>query len=957
MIAKVIDSLLKIRFVGISIFLLLSVVSLLAIKDIEVEGDILEYMPEKDEDVRFFKEIGSKYLSNYFIMLSIEAESDNGVFNKNYLKKIDELTKVFKDIEGVSSVISLTNIMDIKKIEEGIEVSNLISEEELERMSDKDIERLKEYILSNERYVKHIVSSNGRYSQIIIRPSTETDREKIVNKIEEIGRRLLNNTEFKMYAGGWPVAIRDTNQATMNDLKKLTPIVIFISMIVLFLGFRTLRGVLLPITVVIIANLLTFAIMALLKKPITLGTSAIPVILVSTGTAYAIHILNQYYFHSTKSLSKTEIIFHAITDKWKAVLLSALTTMAGFITLTTATLTTVVDLGLFMTLGILFSFVLAILFVPMSLSILPVKQAKKVQSEEEALSHSKGIFLPFVEKLVLRHQKKIIIIFALLSLLLIPTLLNLTADVNPVNYFKEDAPIRKSEELLVEHFGGAVPVFVLVKGDVKDPRVMYYTEYLEREIEAIDMVGSSQSIASLIADLNYNLINYYNIPDTPGKIGNLWFFVEGNEYLNQFVTKDMDESLILARIESLQKSHVTYANRAIKELLNKSPNEYKILRKDEFEKGELPKAIQYLKRHIKKRIMTELKIFGIRVEETIIDRIIERVTDLEKLNIGLPQNQCNRLYEEVNKRVEKIREEYGADIIFYDEGEGNFDRCRFDRLDMYKVVSGKVILSEDEIEDALKTEINELIESIKTYKNQLFVDYIIRSDLSKYNISDSAIKHIEGLVGLFFNDYVVIANDYEGFTALKGDSVKIISKYGGLGPVIAMLDDNLMKNQIISIIMALILVFLLMFYLTRSLIVGLISMIPICFTLLVDFSIMSILGIPIDDVTIVIASILIGVGIDYTIHIITGLKLGYEKYSDDEKAISFAIRIIGRAVFLNTSAVALGFIALMFGDFLPLRSMGLLTAVTMFIAAASAVILIPAFVKSYKKFNIKEVKL
>ncbi|MCX7944462.1 MAG: MMPL family transporter [Deltaproteobacteria bacterium] len=956
MIKRIIEFYWRFRYVCILLMVVLVTTSVVCIKDLVVEGDILEYMPPEHKDVRLFKEIGNKYLSNYFIMLSIEAAVDNGVFEKDYLKSIAKLTKALRDIEGVSSVISITNIMDIKKIEDGIEVSSLIEEEEIERMSDFDILQLKEYVLNNERYVNHIVSSNGRYSQIIIRPSQGSDRAKVVNMVEEVCNNLLKDTGLKFYAGGWPVAIRDTNNATMGDLKKLTPIVIIISMIVLFLGFRTVRGVVLPIFVVIVANLFTFAIMALLKKPVTLGTSAIPVILVSTGTAYAIHIINQYYFHASKSLSKGEVILHAITDKWKAVFLSALTTMAGFVTLMTATLTTVVDLGFFMTLGIFLSFLLAIFIVPLILYMLPIKQARKVLSEEEALSYTHGIFLPIAEKFVLFHSKKVILGFGVLTIILIPTLFNLTADVNPINYFKEDAAIRKSEQLLVDHFGGAVPVFVLVKGDVKDPRVMYFTEYVEREVEAIENIGSAQSVASIIADLNYNLINYYNIPDTAGKIGNLWFFVEGNEYLNQYVTQEMDESIVLARIESLQKSQVTYANRAMRELLSKIPSEYKIVDKRELSIGERNGVIEYQKSHILKRIQTELSIARVKVDEKVVKDLVEKVVMLGKVEGGsLPYELCLQFHNELKSRIKKIRSDFGIDVIL-EEQDGD-EMCALDVLNRLSLVSEKVLLEDDEVEEQLKTEWNEFKDSMKSYHSSLYLKHLVNSTFSSYGIKSSSLKHMEGLLGLLLNDNIIIGSDYEGFSSLRDESLKIVTEYGGLGPILAMLDENLMKNQITSIIIALLLVFVLMFYLTRSFLIGLVSMIPICFTLLVDFSIMSIFGIAIDDVTIVIASILIGVGIDYTIHIITGLKLGYEKYSDDDKAISFAIRVIGRAVFLNTFAVALGFIALLFGDFLPLRSMGILTAVTMFIAAFSAVILIPSFVKSYKKFNIKEVKL
>ncbi|MGC9042402.1 MAG: efflux RND transporter permease subunit [Myxococcota bacterium] len=955
MIDNLIKKAISLKYLLLILTLMFSILSLFLIKNLSIQGDILEYLPLNDEDVSFFKEVGNKYLSNYFIMVSIESDRDFGVFSRDYIKKIDELTRAYKDIEGVSSVISLTNVMDIKKIEDGIDVSNLIDSDRISELTDEEIESLKGYVLKNERYVNQIVSKNGRYSQIIIRPIADVNRETIVNKVEELSKNILGSGNLKFYAGGWPVAIRDTNNATMKDLKRLTPLVIVISMLVLFLGFRTIRGVLLPILVVILANLFTFAIMALLKKPVTIGTSAIPVILVSTGTAYAIHFINQYYFYSAKESKKLDIIIYAIKDKWKAVLLSALTTMAGFVTLVTATLTTVVDLGIFMTLGIFFAFALAILVVPAILSILSIKKAEKVQSEEEALSSHRGIFLPYVEGLVLSHSKKIILIFLIISILLLPSLMKITADVNPINYFKKDAPIRKSEQLLVEHFGGAVPVYILVKGEVKDPRVMYITEYVERKIGAVEKVSNAQSVGAIVADMNYNLIGDYNIPLSSGKIGNLWFFVEGNDYLNQFVTRDMDESVILARIESLQKSYVTTANNEIKRVLLSMPKRFKIIRGEELKDEKMRSEFKrYIESHLRDRISTELKIQKINISDEEILKLIEKVERFKSKEISPDEGYCRKMYAEFESRFARLRSEFGIDYILPEiEKSGG---CGYNVLNNIKIISGKIMPEDLEIEEDIKKEIDELKESMTLYQENLFLNMILDTTL-KGDANETSRKHIAGLLAMLFKDGFVIGDDFIFFDKVGGEGIEIPMKYGGLGPVMTMLDENLMRNQIQSIIMALILVFLLMLYLTRSVVVALISMIPILFTLLVDFSIMAIFNIPVDDVTIVIASILIGVGIDYTIHTITGLRLGFEKFQEVKSAISFTIRVIGRAVFLNTSAVSLGFVALLFGDFLPLRTMGILTAVTMFVAATSAIVLIPAFVMSYKRFNIKEVKL
>lgn len=954
MITDILRGIIKIRFYIFGLIVLLAVISIFLIKGLNVESDILEYMPATDEDVRFFKEIGNKYLSNYFIMVTVEAPEDMGVFKKEYIEKIDRLTKAYKNIEGVSSVISLTNIMDIKKIEDGIDVASLIEIDNLENLTEEGLRRLSSYVLSHERYVNNIVSRSGRYSQIIMRPYSDTNRETVVEEVERLSKEILYGSALKYYAGGWPVAIREMNNAIIKDMSGLTPIVIIISTAVLFLGFRTIRGVILPILVVIIANLFTFALMAIMKKPITMGTSSIPVILVSTGTAYAIHIINQYYFHSTRGISKEDIVFHAVSDKWKAVLLSALTTMVGFTTLTTATLNTVVDLGIFMTSGIFFAFVIAILILPLILYSLPARQTRKVISENEELAHTRGIFLPYIERLVLNHSKKIVVMFFLITILLLPSLFRLSADVNPINYFRREASIRKSEQILMDHFGGAVPIYILVKGEVKDPVVMYVTEYVERLLEAEDLAGNVQSVASVVADLNYNLIGDYSIPDNARKIGNLWFFVEGNEYLSQYVTSDMDESVILARIRSMHRSKVVQANNNIAYLLKRVPRRYKLININDY-RGDLRNRLTYyIERHIRDRLLTEIRIAGGDADATEVESMIQNIFKGNYENQIPGLIDCSELNSEFAKRFSRIMAEYKID---YRLAEEDIDKCDIDILNRIKIISGKTVVEDDELESEILHEIHGIkIDLIEHYK-RVRIESAVKERFGRYNLSQSAMKHIMGILTLSLRDHVVIGEDFDGFSELREEAREIQMRYGGLGPILNMLDDNLMKNQIQSIILAMLLVFLLMLYLTRSPVISLVSMIPISFTLLVNFAGMAIFGIVIDDITIMIASILIGVGIDYTIHTITGLKLGSVRYGDDKKAISFTIRVVGRAIFLNTTAVALGFISLVFGDFVPLRTAGILIAVTMFVAAVSAIVLIPSFVMVYSRFNIKEVRL
>ena len=134
----------------------------------------------------------------------------------------------------------------------------------------------------------------------------------------------------------------------------------------------------------------------------------------------------------------------------------------------------------------------------------------------------------------------------------------------------------------------------------------------------------------------------------------------------------------------------------------------------------------------------------------------------------------------------------------------------------------------------------------------------------------------------------------------------------------------------------------------RSLPVGLISLIPIAFTLIVIYGFLGYSGIPLDYATMMIASVSIGVGIDYTIHFIHGIIIGREKGFKYEEAIKYAFLEKGKPILTNTFAVMLGFAVLILSSMKPLRHFGGVMVGSMFLAGLSALTFLPAFIILFK---------
>ncbi|NOZ56782.1 MAG: MMPL family transporter, partial [Calditrichaeota bacterium] len=128
----------------------------------------------------------------------------------------------------------------------------------------------------------------------------------------------------------------------------------------------------------------------------------------------------------------------------------------------------------------------------------------------------------------------------------------------------------------------------------------------------------------------------------------------------------------------------------------------------------------------------------------------------------------------------------------------------------------------------------------------------------------------------------------------------------------------------------------------RSLKFGLIGVSPLVLTLLVNFGVMGYGHIPLDDATLMIAPLAIGIGVDYAIHFTSRFRRELARHARVADALLETYRTTGVAILINALSVGLGFVVLLFGDVVPVQRFGLLVALAMLVSAGAALTLLPA---------------
>ncbi|MCD6295810.1 MAG: MMPL family transporter [Deltaproteobacteria bacterium] len=197
----------------------------------------------------------------------------------------------------------------------------------------------------------------------------------------------------------------------------------------------------------------------------------------------------------------------------------------------------------------------------------------------------------------------------------------------------------------------------------------------------------------------------------------------------------------------------------------------------------------------------------------------------------------------------------------------------------------------------------------------------------------------------------------EDWTAIAGSKYASLSGRGnienltklsvqqtGMPIIYTDLDRKIIRSQASSLSIAILLVFIFLTYRLKSLVGGLISITPILLAILINFTIMAIFGIPLDVVTVLIGSVAVGIGIDYTIHFITRFKVEHAKGKTELEALDKTLETTGKAIVINALSVTMGFLALVLGNIVPMQRFGYLIALTMIISAMASITVLPALI-------------
>ncbi len=233
---------------------------------------------------------------------------------------------------------------------------------------------------------------------------------------------------------------------------------------------------------------------------------------------------------------------------------------------------------------------------------------------------------------------------------------------------------------------------------------------------------------------------------------------------------------------------------------------------------------------------------------------------------------------------------------------------------------------------------------------QLVAQYLLL-----YSMSGDA-KDFEKLVDFPYEHAQVMAKVTDSGTRAATEVIDYTRSYlderpqgsprlvGGLLDLMADMVHHIVWGQVASMALAGVLVGVLVSIFFRSIVAGILGVFPLVLALTMIFGVMGFAGIELNMVTALLSSIMIGVGIAYSIHFLWRYRDERRDGASPEDAVECALTTTGRGIVFNAFSVVVGFAVLVISAFFPVRFFGLLVAISILASLAGALIVLPAIV-------------
>ncbi|MCK5420677.1 MAG: MMPL family transporter, partial [Deltaproteobacteria bacterium] len=320
----------RILFIILSVSLTLFF--LFCMRNLLIQTKLGDLTPQKHPYMEVQKKL--MYIFGGLNQVSIALEVEEGdIFNQDTLSKVVRITRKLYLVDGVKAgrIVSLSarKIKSTRAYEDGFEVKRLMRRAP---ETPATMEKLKQNIIRNPMYYGPLVSKDLKATRIMLDFEPEVTSRVIFKELEEIiGPE--RDTKTKVYIAGRPIleGWMDQYLPKMGWIFLATGLIMII---LLYLAFRSKRGIILPFLSASMATVWGLGAITLLGYHLDPATILSPFFILALGISHAVQFIKRYYeAMKTNALDKKSAAQETLSHLFVPAVVSLVTDGIGFISL------------------------------------------------------------------------------------------------------------------------------------------------------------------------------------------------------------------------------------------------------------------------------------------------------------------------------------------------------------------------------------------------------------------------------------------------------------------------------------------------------------------------------------------------------------------------------------------------------------------------------------------------
>jgi predicted RND superfamily exporter protein len=467
------------------------------------------------------------------ILIAIEPPE---VFDLVFLAKLRDLhEEIENDVPNLQEVRSLVNARHTRGERDELIVGDLLADWP---GTPEELARIRKLALENPLYRNLLLSRDGRVTTITIetdaysslgvdddelggfgdesaaaaadRPFlTGAENAEIVDALEAIVARH-QAPEFRIDLGGSPILVETLQGAIQTDMLRFTGVALAAIAAFLFLLFRRVGAVVLPLVVVILSLLCTLSIMAIAGATIQVPTQVLPSFLLAVGVGNSVHVFAMFFQRRRVGDDTEQAISFALGHSGLAIVMTSLTTAGGLVSFSAAELAPIAQFGVWAPVGVLIALVLTIVLLPALVAVFPMGAAPASEARESPLSQR---LLVRTGTFATDHASAVVLASACLLTFALLGALQLKFSHYPIKWFPEGHFFRTSTERIDHKLRGSMFLEILIdsgrENGLHEPALLDRVDEMRRQatqLQILDVyIGKTVSLVDVVKEIHQAL--------------------------------------------------------------------------------------------------------------------------------------------------------------------------------------------------------------------------------------------------------------------------------------------------------------------------------------------------------------------------------------------------------------------------------------------------------------------